>query len=189
MPNTVFVVMFTIIHMIIFLRLFPDPVGLSYHVHCTHVHVYTCMYMYKFANVQYIMYTAFRAVCMHTFQKAQSHISMVYGAHIVIAEHARVVTHLPLSIQQQQQHSMDTELDNYKKTIAQEQLHNEQLTLMLNKVQADVNHVQHLIDQCSTKREALKAEYMTYTRTLQETEQALAKVETVSKRERERGEK
>ena len=75
---------------------------------------------------------------------------------------------------------MDTELNNYKKTIAQEQLHNEQLTLLLNKVQADINHVQHLIDQCSAKRDALKADYMTYTRTLQETEQALAKVETVS---------
>ena len=75
---------------------------------------------------------------------------------------------------------MDTEMDNYRKNIAQEQLHNEQLTLMLNKAQADINHVQHLIDQCSIKKEALKTDYMMYTRALQETEQALAHLDTVS---------
>lgn len=68
---------------------------------------------------------------------------------------------------------MNTELENYKKSIVKEQEHNEQLTLLLRKIEADINHVKRLIDQCEVKTEALKVDYMTYTRTLQETEQAL----------------
>ena len=68
---------------------------------------------------------------------------------------------------------MNTELENYKKSIVKEQEHNEQLTLLLRKIETDINHVKRLIDQCEVKIEALKVDYMTYTRTLQETEQAL----------------
>ena len=71
-------------------------------------------------------------------------------------------------------------MDNYKKSTVKEQENNEKLTLLLNKVMADIMHVQSQIERSMAKREALKMDYMTYTRTLQETEQALAKVTTVS---------
>ena len=71
---------------------------------------------------------------------------------------------------------MNTELENYKKSIVKEQEHNEQLTLLLRKIETDINHIKRLIDQCEVKSEALKVDYMTYTRALQETEQALTVV-------------
>lgn len=76
---------------------------------------------------------------------------------------------------------MNTELENYKKSIVKEQEHNEQLTLLLRKIETDINHIKRLIDQCEVKSEALKVDYMTYTRALQETEQALTIVTGVSK--------
>ena len=84
------------------------------------------------------------------------------------------------SMQEQQIRSMETEMDNCKKSIVKEQENNEKLTLLLNKVTANIMHVQSQIERSMAKREALKMEYMTYTRTLQETEQALDKVTTVS---------
>ena len=47
-------------------------------------------------------------------------------------------------------------------------------------VEADIGHVKRQIDASVIRKEALKVEYMTYTRTLQETEQSLAKATTVS---------
>ena len=47
-------------------------------------------------------------------------------------------------------------------------------------VEADIAHVKRQIDASMIHKEALKMEYMTYTRTLQETEQFLAKATTVS---------
>ena len=47
-------------------------------------------------------------------------------------------------------------------------------------VEADIGHVKRQIDSSVIRKEALKVEYMTYTRTLQETEQSLAKATTVS---------
>ena len=47
-------------------------------------------------------------------------------------------------------------------------------------VEADIAHVKRQIDASMIRKEALKMEYMTYTRTLQETEQSLAKATTVS---------
>lgn len=95
--------------------------------------------------------------------------------------HSLIPTSLPDSIQQQQVHSMNTELENYKKSIVKEQEHNEQLTLLLRKIETDINHIKRLIDQCEVKSEALKVDYMTYTRALQETEQALTVVTGVSR--------
>ena len=83
------------------------------------------------------------------------------------------------STQRQQVRSLQTEIDNYKKSVTKEQETNEELTMMLNKVEADINHVKKLIELSAAKREELKIEYMTYTRTLQETEQSLAKATTV----------
>lgn len=83
------------------------------------------------------------------------------------------------SKQQQQVHSLETEIENYKKSITKEQERNEELTMMLNKLNTDIEHVKKNIETSMVKKEILKAEYMTYTRTLQETEQSLARATTV----------
>ena len=75
---------------------------------------------------------------------------------------------------------METEVDNYKKNIVSEQERNERLTIMLNKLDMDIAHVGRQIEASMLKREKLKQEYTTYTRTLQETEQMLARATTVS---------
>ncbi len=51
--------------------------------------------------------------------------------------------------------------------------------MRLNKLNADIGHIKKQIESSMIKKEALKVEYMTYTRTLQETEQSLAKANTV----------
>ena len=76
--------------------------------------------------------------------------------------------------------SLNTEADNYKKSITKEQERNEELTMLLNKVNADITHVTKQIEVSVHRKDQLRAEYMTYTRTLQEIEQSLAKATTVS---------
>lgn len=85
------------------------------------------------------------------------------------------------SMQHQQLRSLETEVENYKKNITKEQERNEGLTMMVNKVEADIAHIKRQIEASEAKLELLKTEYTTYTRTLQETEQSLAKATTVSK--------
>ena len=82
-------------------------------------------------------------------------------------------------LQRDKSQSMDTEIESYKKAILKEQEENEQLTGMLHKLEADIAHVKKQIEASHAKREQLKMEYMTYTRTLQETEEALGKATTV----------
>ena len=82
-------------------------------------------------------------------------------------------------MQRQQLQSLETEIENYKKSITKEQERNEGLTMMVNKVEADIAHVKRQIEASEAKLDQLKSEYMTYTRTLQETEQSLAKATTV----------
>lgn len=84
------------------------------------------------------------------------------------------------STQQEQIRSLGTEVETYKKSIIKEEEKNEELTMLLNKVNADIGHVKKQIEVSLSKKDKLKAEYMTYTRTLQETEQSLAKANTVS---------
>ena len=76
---------------------------------------------------------------------------------------------------------MDTEIESYKKAVLKEQERSEQLTGMLRKLEADIAHVKKQIESSQAKREQLKMEYMTYTRTLQETEEALNRATTVSR--------
>lgn len=104
----------------------------------------------------------------------------VKHAQLCVNESVIQIYLFPDSMQEQQIRSMETEMDNYKKSIVKEQENNEKLTLLLNKIMADIMHVQSQIERSMAKREALKVEYMTYTRVLQETEQALGKVTTVS---------
>ncbi len=76
-------------------------------------------------------------------------------------------------MQHEQIFRMETESDNYKKTILKEQEHNEQLTLLLKKIQSDTAHVKKQIENIAIKIDTLQTEYSAYTRALQETEQAL----------------
>ncbi|XP_041075699.1 coiled-coil domain-containing protein 40 [Polyodon spathula] len=76
----------------------------------------------------------------------------------------------------QQVQSLDTEIEGYKKSITKEEEKNEQLTVILNRAEYDANMSKKLISQCLARQEALKAEYSTYTRTLNETEKALLRV-------------
>ena len=84
------------------------------------------------------------------------------------------------SIQRQTVLSLGTEIEGYKKAIQKEQEKNEQLTVQLNKAKADIEHVKKQIMISTEKKERLQEEYMNYTRTLQETEQALFTAQTVS---------
>lgn len=83
------------------------------------------------------------------------------------------------SVQRQTVLSLGTEIEGYKKAIQKEQETNEQLTVQLNKAKADIEHVKKQIMISAEKKERLKEEYMNYTRTLQETEQALFAAQTV----------
>ena len=76
--------------------------------------------------------------------------------------------------------SLATEIDGYKKAIQKEQETHEQLTLQINKAEADCIHVNKQMELSKIKQERLKEDYMSYTRTLQETEQALLVAKTVS---------
>jgi len=76
--------------------------------------------------------------------------------------------------------SLVTEIEGYKKAIQKEQETHEQLTLQINKAEADCIHVNKQMELSKIKQERLKEEYMSYTRTLQETEQALLITNTVS---------
>lgn len=84
------------------------------------------------------------------------------------------------SFQQDQIQSMGTEFENYKKSVLKEQEQNEQLTLLHKKIESDIGHIKKQIEQISVKIENLQTEYSTYTRALQETEQALTVASGVS---------
>ena len=75
---------------------------------------------------------------------------------------------------------METESENYKKTILKEQEHNEQLTLLLKKIESDTSHVKKQMEHIALKIDSLQTEYSAYTRALQETEQALTIASGVS---------
>ncbi|XP_053308820.1 coiled-coil domain-containing protein 40 [Spea bombifrons] len=81
-----------------------------------------------------------------------------------------------LSLARQELRAMDTEIESYKKSITKEEDRNEQLTFMFNRTERDSAMSKKLIAQCQAKQEALRVEFSTYMRTLQETEQALSRV-------------
>ena len=82
-------------------------------------------------------------------------------------------------MQHQDLKNLESEIENYKKMILKEQETNENLTLHHNKACAEENHVKKLMETCETKRSQLRADYVMYSRILQETSQALAKERTV----------
>ncbi|XP_070596284.1 coiled-coil domain-containing protein 40 [Erythrolamprus reginae] len=69
--------------------------------------------------------------------------------------------------------SLEAEIEVYKKSIIKEEERNELLASILNRSENDANTSRKLISQNLTKQDAMKVEFSTYTRTLQETEQAL----------------
>ena len=85
-----------------------------------------------------------------------------------------------LSLQRQRIQAIETEIEGYRKSISKAQEQNEQITLMHNKIEADISMVKKLMALSKNKQEVLKAEYSKYTRTLHETEQQLSRAETVS---------
>lgn len=78
--------------------------------------------------------------------------------------------------------SLDTEIDAFKKSIANEEERNERLTVLLNRSQLDCDTSRKLMAQSQAQQEVLQAQYSTYTRMLQETEQVLGHVTGVSMR-------
>ncbi|XP_077184297.1 coiled-coil domain-containing protein 40 isoform X2 [Paroedura picta] len=74
--------------------------------------------------------------------------------------------------------SLEIEIDVYKKSISKEEERNELLASILNRSENDGNTSRKLIGQSLAKQEAMKVEFGTYTRTLQETEQALNRANT-----------
>nr|DBA27919.1 TPA: hypothetical protein GDO54_008360 [Pyxicephalus adspersus] len=81
-----------------------------------------------------------------------------------------------LSLAQQELRSMDTEIESYKKSVTKEEERNEKLAFMINRAESDAAMSKKLITQCQARQEALRVEFSTYMRTLQETEQALNRV-------------
>ncbi|KAG7492162.1 hypothetical protein MATL_G00012130 [Megalops atlanticus] len=71
---------------------------------------------------------------------------------------------------------LDTEIDGFKKSITQEEEQNERLTVLLNRSELDCATSRKLIAHSQTQQEALQAQYSTYMRVLQETEQTLARL-------------
>lgn len=99
------------------------------------------------------------------------------GAFPVCISHAHLLFY---SSHQQTVQSLGTEAGNYKKSIIKEQEKNEELTMSRKKIDADIAHITKQIEMSANKRDQLKAEFMTYTRTYQETEQSLTKATIVS---------
>lgn len=75
--------------------------------------------------------------------------------------------------------SLEIEIEVYKKSISKEEERNELLASILNRSENDGNTSKKLIAQSIAKQDAMKVEFGTYTRTLQETEQALGRTNTV----------
>ncbi|TGZ64011.1 hypothetical protein CRM22_006584 [Opisthorchis felineus] len=73
---------------------------------------------------------------------------------------------------------LDNEQLAYRRSIAKEQEKHEQLTVLVNKNEADLNTLRKQILQTQTKHEADKQTYSTYTRMLQETERNLSEAQS-----------
>uniref|UniRef100_A0A3B3RJE8 Coiled-coil domain 40 molecular ruler complex subunit n=1 Tax=Paramormyrops kingsleyae TaxID=1676925 RepID=A0A3B3RJE8_9TELE len=71
--------------------------------------------------------------------------------------------------------SLDTEIEGFKKSITQEEERNELLTALLSRTQMGQTTTRRLIGNSQAQQEALQAQYSTYARTLQETEQTLSR--------------
>ncbi|XP_064378923.1 coiled-coil domain-containing protein 40 isoform X1 [Dromaius novaehollandiae] len=71
--------------------------------------------------------------------------------------------------------SLEIDIYGCRKSIRKEEEKNEMLVTILSRSQNDANMTKKMIAQCLSRQEALKVESNTYTRILQETEQALSR--------------
>ncbi|KAI1896397.1 hypothetical protein AGOR_G00094360 [Albula goreensis] len=81
-----------------------------------------------------------------------------------------------LRIVRNQVRSLDTEIDGFKKSITEEEEHNERLTVLLNRAQLDCDTSRKLTAHSQAQQEMLQAQYSTYMRMQHETEQMLIRV-------------
>ncbi|KAG9350054.1 hypothetical protein JZ751_026407 [Albula glossodonta] len=72
--------------------------------------------------------------------------------------------------------SLDTEIDGFKKSITEQEEHNERLTVLLNRAQLDCDTSRKLTAHSQAQQETLQAQYSSYMRMQQETEQMLIRV-------------
>lgn len=75
--------------------------------------------------------------------------------------------------------SLEVDINGCRKSIMKEEEKNELLVTILNRSQSNANTTKRLIAQCLSRQQALKVEFSTYTRILQETEQALNRTKMV----------
>lgn len=75
--------------------------------------------------------------------------------------------------------SLEGDIHGCGKSIRKEEEKNETLVSLLNRSQNDASVTRRLIAQCLLEQEALQAQTGTYTRVLQETEQALSRTKMV----------
>ena len=130
---------------------------------CVHAHIYITVHIHSTSPHTVRTYVSASSVCyVHNTYMVPPHLLLTL-----------------CRLQKDQSRSMDTEIESYKKAVLKEQEQNEQLTGMLRKLDTDIAHVKKQIEASHAKREQLKVEYMTYTRTLQETEEMLGKTTTV----------
>ncbi|NWW80386.1 CCD40 protein, partial [Climacteris rufus] len=88
-------------------------------------------------------------------------------------DEAYVVTQELLSNYRRDLKSLEGDIHGCGKSIRKEEEKNENLVTLLNRCQHDASVTRKLIAQCLLEQEALRAESGTYSRVLQETEQAL----------------
>merc|ERR1711959_636693 len=90
-----------------------------------------------------------------------------------------------LTLQRETLLTQETEISGYKKAIEQEQYTNEKLTATLGKLQAEVEFIEHLLEEVQEKRARLNEKYLMLKKSLDQTEvelQAVSKdVEAVNK--------
>ncbi|MBN3310411.1 CCD40 protein, partial [Amia calva] len=122
------------------------------------------------------------ALAMERKQLLQQWDSSLIGMRRRDEAHTALLQALQLS--RQQLSSLDSELEGYRKSITREQERNERLSEQLSRAQQGSTTVRRQIAQSRTQQEALRAQYSTYTRTLEETQQALdrARVECATRR-------
>ncbi|XP_075034039.1 coiled-coil domain-containing protein 40 [Mixophyes fleayi] len=113
-------------------------------------------------------------ICVEKKQLMQQWNSSLIG--MTRRDEAYAAVQEALSLAKQELLSMDTEIEVYKKSVTKEEERNEKLAYRLNRAESDSAMIKKLITQCQARQEALRIEFSTYMRTLEETEQALSRV-------------
>ncbi|XP_056406037.1 coiled-coil domain-containing protein 40 [Hyla sarda] len=116
------------------------------------------------------------AICLEKKQLLQQWNSSLVG--MTRRDEAYAAMQEALRLAQQELRSMETEIEGYKKSVTKEEEKHEKLAFMINREESDASMSKKLISQSQAKQEALRVEFSTYMRTLEETELALSRVTT-----------